>query len=244
MENIYDKRSVFTTLMAVSFLFGLVFFITNHFDFCIKALETNNLNISNVAYILIHIITTILMPIVFLAHIRIEFGRIRIAKALFIILGILHIATLGWTISFLTSNPSIDLLSNAKTAAFQSDASKAFVYNYVTWDTYNWAGSIFALIYGALCIITGIILDDNRVKVRIAVIVMFLSRIIFPLIHNIFFQRRILSMFWITNNYAVLISLAAFTAAIIIASMSDFSWVECVWDAVPDDPDAEDDDTM
>lgn len=241
MENTYIKRSVFTALMAVSFIFGAVFFVTNHFDFCIKAIETGHLNMSNLAYILIHFIDVLLIPAVFIVHPNFYSGRVKSAKILFIILGALHLAALSWIIYFLGNNPFADFFSAAKTSAFQSDPNYAFVYNYVTWDTYNPAGSLFTLIYGILCIFTGIDFDDNRVRVRRRIITLAALRLLFPLINNVIFQGRIYSMFWITNNYAVILSYMAFTAAIVLASLSDNVWVECVWDTPPADPDSDDD---
>lgn len=237
----YAKQSVCTLLMAVSFLFGLVYFLTNHFDFCIQALETNHMNLSNIAYILIHLIDVLLLSIMFIIPMRSEFGRIKTVKALFIVLGILHLLTLTWMVYFLGSNPSGQLLGNQYTAAFQADTDNAFVYNYVTWDTYNWAGSFFALIYGILCIITGIVFDDNRLKVRFWTVLLPVSRLFLPFIYNVLFQKRVYSMFWVANNYAVILSLLAFTAAIVLASVNDKAWVEFVWDAPPFDPDADED---
>ncbi len=240
MENIYVKRSLFTMLMGLSFLFGIVLFLTNHFDFCIKAVDTGHLNTSNLAYILIHFIDVLLLPIIFIAHARSEFGRIKTAKALFIVLGLLHIATLSWAVYFLGSNPSFDIISNAKITEFQANTDNALVYNYVTWDTYNWAGSIFAMLYGIMCIYTGINFDDNRVKVRRCVIALAASRLILPLIHNILFQQRLYSMFWITNNYSAILSYAFFTAAVVVVSFHDDTWVECIWDTPPIDPENDD----
>lgn len=240
MENVYVKRSVFTALMAVSFIFGAVFFVTNHFDFCIRAVETGHLNMSNLAYILIHFIDVLLLPIVFIVHLNFYSGRVKSAKILFIILGALHLAALSWMIYFLGSNPFADLFSSAKTSAFQSDPNHAFVYNYVTWDTYGPAGTLFTLIYGILCIFTGIDFDDNRVRVRNRIIALMAMRLLFPLINNVIFHGRFYSMFWITNNYSVILSCITFTVAIILASLNDTIWIECVWDTPPVDLDNDD----
>ena len=236
MERLYIKRSVFTALMAVSFIFGAVFFVTNHFDFCIKAIETGHLNMSNLAYILIHFVDVLLLPVIFIVHLNFYSGRVRAAKISFILLGILHLAALSWIVYFLGSNPLSGLFSASKTSAFQSDPNYAFVYNYVTWDTYNPAGSLFTLLYGILCIFTGADFDDNRVKVRRRLISLTALRLLLPLINNVIFQGRAYSMFWITNNYAVILSYIAFTAAIILASLNDSMWIECVWDTPPADP--------
>lgn len=233
MKKIYDNRSACTVMTVVSFLFGMVYFFTNHFDFCIQAIETEHLSVPNILYILIHFTDVIFLPLAFIIPMRTEFGRIKTAKVLLIALGILHILTLSWSVYYIADNSFSGLFSGAAISEYQSDS--AIVYNIVTWDTYSWAGSIFALIYGGLCIAAGIMLDDNIKIARIPVALLPAAYIILPLFNNIIFERRIFSVFWLANNYTVLLSMLFFTASIVFASFRENVWLEYVWDAPPID---------
>ncbi len=229
MNSMYTKRKLFIVLISVSLLSGVLLLATNHLDFLIAAVEYGKMNVPNIAYFFLRLISSVILPAVFIVPSLFPFGRIRSAKTVFITCGILYLLTLTWIFYFLGQNSFAELFNNAKISEFQSDAANAFVSSYVFWDTYSWAGILFTLAYGIFYIYAGLNFDDNRIRVRIFMIILLGAKIIFPLL-SCLFGLRMLSLFWITNNYAELISFAAFAAAIFVASTADNSWVEFVWD--------------
>lgn len=230
MTNTYTHRSLFTTIMTVSLISGILMLATNHLDFIISAVEYNKLNIANIAYFILRIISAVILPAIFIVPSLFPYGRMRAGKAAFIACGVLQLITLTWIFYFMAQNSFAELFNNSKIAEFQSDTNNAFVSSYVFWDTYSWQGSLFSLMYGVFCIYTGLNLDDNRIRVRRYILILFAAKLLLPILSNLFSMQQPLSMFWITNNYADLISFAAFTIAILSVSYADSTWIEFIWD--------------
>ncbi|MBO5059796.1 MAG: hypothetical protein J6C82_02620 [Clostridia bacterium] len=235
----YAQRTIFTILMIISVFLGFIFLATNNLDFIIAALNQGKFHLPNIAYALSRIVSGLLLPFIFVAPPLFRFGRIKLTKIFLIAYGVLYALTLTWIFYFLGSNSFTDLFSNQKIIEFQRTVENSFVATYVNWDTYSWAGSIFTLLYSALCIYAGISFDDNRKKVRYCVLAMLALRILLPTLYSFIAGNGVLSAFWLTNNYADIMSFTLFTAAICLASVDDFQWISLVWDQ---DVSAENDD--
>ena len=67
-------------------------------------------------------------------------------------------------------------------------------------------------------------------------------KLLFPALSNLIAGNRILSSLWILNNYGNILSLALLFTAIFIVSLSDQTWMECIWEQSPADqlPDSDD----
>lgn len=221
---------VFTTLMTISLVLGIAFFVTNNLDFIIGAITYEKASLPNIAYWLSKVVGTILIPLVFILPSVSRFERIRAVKYTFIGYGILQILTLSWVFWYFGANGFDGFFSNEAITAFQSAKENSFVASYVYWDTYSWLGNILTLLYGALCIYTGITFDDHKKKVCYLAVSVALLKILLPVISNLIFANGFLSSFWITNNYADLIGLVMFAAAMILAASCDETWISLVWD--------------
>lgn len=233
MYDLYVRRGSFCALMFAAVAFGGVFFVTNNLDFIIAAMQQGKFHIPNLAYTLSRIVGGILLPAVFIVPTMFEFWRIKLSKLFFIVYGVLHLLTLTWIFYFMAYGIG-SLFSNTDIVVFQQHISNAFVSTHVYWDTYEWQGSLFTLLYGLLCIYTGICFDDNRKKVRLCVILVVLLRFLFPAINNLLTGGTIYSVFWLTNNYADLLSVLFYCGGIILASVNDPTWIELIWDETVD----------
>ncbi len=229
MYDLYVRRGSFCALMFAAVAFGVVFFVTNNLDFIVAATEQGKFHIPNIAYALSRMVSGIILPAVFVAPTMFEFWRIKLSKIFFIVYGVLQLLTLTWIFYFLSDGIG-SLFSNTDISVFQQHVSNAFVSVHVYWDTYAWQGSLFTLLYGLLCIYTGLCFDDNRKKVRLLVILVVLLRFLFPAISNLLTGSAVYSVFWLTNNYADLLSAIFYCAAIILASVNDATWIEFIWD--------------
>lgn len=223
IQNFYTIHRIFIALMVVSLISGFVFLATNTLDFIIEALNQSKFTFSNAAYSFSKIVGGIMLPLIFIVPSQHELGRIKPARFILIVYGVLHIITLTWILAFFMEGAT-DMVE------FQSSTDNSYVASYVLWDTYSWAGSIYSFLYGILCIYTGISIDDNKKKVCTCVLLMLLFRILAPIITNLVTGNGILSAFWITNNYADILSLLAFTIAMYVASSYDITWVNLIWD--------------
>lgn len=228
MGNLYTKRWYFYTLMVVSLAFGIVFFTSNNLDFIIAATEIDKFHFQNIAYAITRSVGGIVLPLVFIAPSVTQFSKIKSAKAVFIIYGILYFLMITWIVPFLANGYNIFKYDDLH--AFQSTFTNAYISSYVLWDTYTLIGVVYSIIYGSLCIYTGICFDDNRKKVRICVILLLVLKVALPMISNLAYGKELLSHYWIDNNYSDLISFLAFTIAICMASASDITWIDFVWD--------------
>lgn len=222
IKNFYTIHRIFISFMLLSVIVGFVFLFTNNLDFVIEALNQEKYNFSNAAYSVSKVIIGILVPLTYIIPAQTEMGRIRGARILFIIYGVLHIVTLSWILPFLDSGAK-DMV------AFQASPENLYVASYVLWDTYSWAGSIYSLIYGLLAIVIGFSIDDNKKKVCILMLMLPVMRLFLPIITNLATGNGILSVRWITNNYADIISLASITFAFFMASLHDISWINLIW---------------
>ncbi len=229
-QNPFVIRRIFRTLMVISLILGLGFFVTNNLDFIINAITYGKATIPNVAYWFSKIIGTILIPLVFLLPSFERFDRIRMVKYTFVSYGIFQILTLSWIFWYIGMNGFGGLLSNNAIVAFQSAKENAFVASYVYWDTYSWVGNIMTLLYGALCIYTGLEFDNHKKKVCCLASSIALIKVLLPIILNIVTQNGFISSFWITNNYSDAITLVLFAIAMIVAQTDDESWIYHVWD--------------
>ena len=134
-----------------------------------------------------------------------------------------------------------DFLSEETITFFQMDITNAFVTAQVFWDTYAHISIFLTLILSGLFIALGITFDDNRLIVRWLYIGMLLYKIATPIIYNLIVNQVFPSSFWISNNFAEFVSMAAFAVGIYIASMDDDTWSASIWDeelfskATPDD---------
>ena len=239
MDYLKMKRNLITTLMIVSLLFGILMLVTNHLDFIIAAVEYGKMNVPNIAYSLLRLISLIIIPGIFIVPSFFPYGRIRLGKVGFIAVGILYILTNAWIFYFLGNNSFSELFGNAAITDFQS--KNAFVSSYIFWDRYSWISFLYTIALGAAYIYLGISLDDNRVKVRYIMLAIFAAKIILPVISNLFLGTHVLSMFWITNNYAEIVSGCAMTLAFAVASFDDNSWIDFVWDQTVNTNDDDDD---
>lgn len=219
IKNLYTIHLLFLVLMSVAAVSGFVFMFTNNIDFIIEALNQGKFNLSNVSYCISKVIVGILIPLTFIIPSQTGMGRIRAAKLLFIIYGALHIVTLSWIIPYLFSGAG-DM------TAFQENT---YIASCVLWDTYSLAGAVYSLIFGILSIFVGISVDDNKKKVCYMTLLLPVVRVLLPLITNLITGNGILSVLWITNNYADIIALVAITVAFFIASIHDATWIGLIW---------------
>lgn len=222
IKNFYTIHRVFISLMLAAVLSGFVFLFTNNLDFVIEALNQEKYNFSNAAYSISKVIIGILIPLTYIIPSQTEMGRIKASKLLFIIYGALHIIMLSWVIPFISSGAK-DMVS------FQSSIENSYVASYVLWDTYSLPGAIYSLIFGLLSIYIGISIDDNKKKVCILMLLLPIIRLLLPIITNLVTGNGIISVLWITNNYADIISLAAITIAFFTASIHDATWISLIW---------------
>lgn len=219
IKNFYTIHLLFLVLMSVAAVSGFVFMFTNNIDFIIEALNQGKFNFSNASYSISKVIIGILIPLTFIIPSQTQMGRIHGAKLLFIIYGVLHILTLSWFIPYLISGAG-DM------TAFQE---KTYIASYVLWDTYSVTGAIYSLIFGILSIWVGISIDDNKKKVCYMMLLLPVTRLLLPLITNLITGNGTLSVLWITNNYADIVSLLAITVAFFIASIHDATWINLIW---------------
>ncbi len=222
IKNFYAVHRTFIALMLLATIVGFAFMFTNNLDFIVEALNQEKYHFSNMAYSVSKIIIGILIPLTFLIPSQTEMGRIKSARLLFIIYGIMHIVTLSWIIPFVNSGAE-DIVE------FQSSLDNSYVASLILWDTYSLAGSIFTGIYGLLSIIIGFSIDDNKKNVCTLVLLLPLLRLLAPIITNLVTGNGILSVLWITNNYADILVLAAITLAFFIASTHDATWISLIW---------------
>ena len=228
-KNVYGVHRLFIRLMTICLLFGIVFFITNNLDFIINAITYEKSSLSNLAYWFSKFIGTMIIPIVFLIPSGI-FERIKAIKYTFIVYGALHILTLSWIFPYFATHGINGFFSNESIIAFQSATENSFVSSHVFWDTYSWAGNIFSVLYGIFCIYVGLNFDDHKKKVCDLCMALFAAKLFIPIILNLFSANGFLSAFWITNNYADIICLGIFAAAIFVAATFDSSWISLIWD--------------
>lgn len=236
IQNTFTIHRVFRTLMVISLVLGLGFFVTNNLDFIINAITYGKATLPNVAYWLSKIVGTILIPLVFLLPSFERFERIRMVKYTFVSYGALQILTLSWIFWYLGANGFSGILSNDAITAFQSAKENSFVATYVYWDTYSWLGNIVTLLYAALCIYTGLEFDNHKKKVCGLAVSIALSRILLPIVLNLISGNGFLSSFWITNNYSDAITLCLFAASMIVAQAQDETWIYHIWDQVVERP--------
>lgn len=231
MRQTYQKKFFVTIFMIGSLLAGALFFLSNHVDFIIAAFENTKYNVPNVCYAIIRLFTSIILPTTFIAPSLFQYSRVRITKVVFWILGILHLLTLTWIVYFFAAGYNFtDFTSNTNITLFQVDISNAFVTAQVFWDTYSHIATLFTLILSGLYIALGIMFDDNRIIVRWLYIGLVLYKILTPILYNLIANQVFPSSFWISNNFAEFISMAAFAVAIYIASMDDETWMATIWD--------------
>lgn len=225
-KNLESIHRLFTIMMLAAFAFGVMFFVTNNLDFLINSITFKKASFPNIMYWLTKN-SSLILPIVFLAPSFAQFERIKAAKYSFITYGILHILSLSWIFMYIGANGTEGLFSNEAITQFQYNN---LVYSYVYWDTYSWTGSIFAILYGAFCIYTGLNFDDDKTKVCNLTIAAVALRVVLPVLSNIFSGNGFLSNFWITNNCIDILSSVIFTMAIYYASAYDASWISLIWD--------------
>lgn len=236
-QNLFMINRVFKTLMVISLVTGLGFFVTNNLDFIINAITYEKATLPNIAYWLSKIVGTIFIPLVFLLPSFERFERIRMVKYTFVSYGVLHLLTLSWIFWYISANGAGNLFSNDAIIAFQSTKELPFVASLVYWDTYSWSGNIMTLVYAALCIYTGLEFYNHKRKVCILTTLVALFKVLVPVILNLTSGNGFLSSFWIANNYADAISLVLFAAAMLVAQSQDESWIYHVWDQEIEQPD-------
>lgn len=234
MDSTYTKRLSYFSLVILSFIMGFFFFLKNYLDIMIGMCNTGNFNISNIAFFVLRIIESLIIPAIFLVPWNIEFGRIKMSRLCFILYGAFQLLTLSWIVSFLCSD-HIGFSTQAITL-FQSEKTSEIFSNLYMWDTYGWISVPFTLISGLLAIYTGISFDDDRIKVRNCLIGLFSIKLVFPIIANIINKNFPFSLTWILNNYGPVIVWFLLFSAIIIVSMSDMTWIECIWEQDALDP--------
>lgn len=237
IQNPFTIHRIFRTLMVVALISGLAFFVTNNLDFIINAITYGKATLPNIAYWLSKLVGTILIPLVFLLPSFERFERIKMVKYTFITYGVLQILTLSWVFWYIGANGSDGFFSNDAITAFQSAKENSFVASYVYWDTYSWLGNLATLLYGALCIYTGLEFDNHKKKVCALSAAVALIRIFLPVILNIVSGSELFSAFWITNNYADILTFAAFCVAMFVAQIYDETWIYHIWDQELERPD-------
>lgn len=220
IKNFYTISRIFFALMLASLLAGFIFMFSNNLDFIIEALNQGKFNVPNIAYSLLKLVIGIFLPCAFLVPFQSDMGRINSAKIVFIVYGALYILTASWIFAYFGS----DIGDITK---FQSQ--NLYVSQLVLWDTYSAAGSIYSVLYGILCIFTGLSVDDNKKKVCALCISLPVVRLLLPIITNIICGNGILSVLWITNNYAEIISLIFFAIAFSVAASHDVTWINLIW---------------
>ena len=149
-QNPLAIHRIFNTLMVVSLIFGIGFFVTNNLDFIINAITYEKATLPNIAYWLSKVFGTIIIPLVFLLPSFERFERIRMVKYTFVTYGILQLLTLSWVFWYLGTNGLGGIFSNDAVTAFQSAKEHPFVASGVYWDTYSWIGNLMTLVFSAL----------------------------------------------------------------------------------------------
>ena len=236
-RNPFLIHRIFSTLMVISLIFGLVFFVTNNLDFIINAITYGKASLPNIAYWLSKVFGTIFIPLVFLLPSFERFERIRMVKYTFVTYGVLQILTLSWVFWYLGTKGADGLFSNDAIIAFQSAKENPFVATGVYWDTYSWTGNIMTILYSALCIYTGLEFYNHKNKVCILAIILAAFRILVPVKLSLISGTSILSSFWMTNNYADVVTIVLFAIAMVAARAEDETWIRHIWDQEIEQPD-------
>lgn len=231
MKRDYPKQFYVSGLMMISLITGIIFFVSNHLDFIIAAFENTKFNVPNVAYAIIRIFNCLILPTIFIAPSIFPYSRIRITKICYWILAILHLLTITWLIYFFASGYVFEnLFSSVAVTFFQQNISNAFVSAQVFWDTYDLISVLFTIILSGIYMAMAITFDDNRKIVRWLYISFVAFKVLVPILYNLIAYQKFLSSFWITNNFIEFLSMAAFAAALWVASSDDETWSTCIWD--------------
>lgn len=231
MRHGYTKQFFINSLMIVSLVMGIIFFITNHLDFIIAAFENTKFNVPNVCYAVLRLFSCIILPTIFIAPSLFPYSRIKITKACYWILAILYLLTTTWLVYFFMSGYVFEnLFSSIAVTFFQQNITNAFVSAQVFWDTYELISVLFTVILSGLYVAMAITFDDNRVIVRNLSIITLAFRILVPIIYNLIVNKSFCSSFWFTNNFVEFLSSVAFVAGIVVASTDDMTWASAIWD--------------
>lgn len=226
----FIKRYIFKSLITISLILGIVFFYVNHIDFISSAIEFGKMNLSNIGYALLRIVGCIIIPALLIIPSMFEYARIKLTRISFIVYGACHLLTISWIAYFLFKQPIGELFNPDSVTRFL--VGGGYVYQLTFWDTYGLISVLFSIIYGVAAIYTGIYFDKDKDAVKWIVVLLLAIRLVLPLLNNIFFQGRVYSLFWITNNYLELASQLCFTLAIFFAASENASWIEFVWDQI------------
>jgi len=229
-KNLYTIHKIFTALMFAAFAMGAIFFVSNNLDFLIYAITFGKATFPNVMYWLSKCVGTMLIPLAFLLPSIPHFERIKLIKASFIFYGLIHILSVSWVFYYAYLNGFDGLLSNDAVTVFQGSAAHPFIHSFIYWGSFSWPANIASILFGLLCIYTGFNFDDTKKKVCILVILITALRVLIPAVFVIMSRSSNILTFWITNNYADIASFVAISAALLLASKLDSTWVSLIWD--------------
>ncbi|MDD6214447.1 MAG: hypothetical protein PUB42_04620 [Firmicutes bacterium] len=230
MDSTYTKRLTYISLAILSLLIGFVFYFTQHLDYLIDMCALGNMRFSYICYCAVRIIESLLIPAVFIAPWHIEFGRVKAARITFIAYGIFQLLSLAWIFPLVFNHSAGALFSKSQIEDFLFYSDNLYPPCVLTWDTYGCGSWIYTIISAVLSIYIGKNFDDDRVKVRLLILSLFGIKLMFPAFSNLIAGKQILSSLWIVNNYGNILSFALLFTAIFIVSLSDQTWMECIWD--------------
>ncbi len=246
MFSPYLKRILIDICLVFSFVLGALFFNKSFIDFLISLFHFGGgkVNPSSLAYC-IHRFLVVFLPLIMLTTKTPLMNKNKLIRTvLYIIAGCYFIAN-TWIFFYMINNPISDLFISsipvwfvkgdfkevvdaATRSCYLFQYNNAFVFNYLTWDSYDLFGVLFSLLQGFLYVnLARNIHHHKDIVLRNYLIIIILSAVL-PELYGLLVKGR-----WLfTNSWGQRNMMLIFSSVFVFISMKLASSARVFWNDI------------
>ena len=252
MFSPYLKRILIDICFASALILCILFCKISFVDFLISLFHfQDKVNISSLVYC-IHRILLVLLPLILLSRSN-KFPKIIVLKYIFIAMGICYLLGNTWIFFFLSEHSFSELINASVPNLFASETIRArtadalsicynfqyqdaYVFNYLTWNSYDLFGVLFSTIQGILYIQLGIKLHSSKRYVLNKFILITVLSLVIPLFYTFVIQANFptlqnfeLLSDWSERNVLLIFSSSLIIIALRLAATSRSFWSDVMY---------------
>lgn len=241
MKVFADKQKTYSVLMGASVVFGLLYILTSHMNYMMNMIEYRAISLTNVIYAFFRF-ECLILPVVFCLKRNVLFPKILLEKVFLIAFAVSALSGVMWVFQYLNYYTLRDLFNRDMMYVWQAYMTNYIAANRLVWGTTAFGGVILSFILSVMYFCTALLMHRNRRIVSVCFAVIFLFRLIMPIVSIAVGGETEIYLEWFKNNTLWLLSSLCMTMGIQIAARNDEMWIENIWGEKLDEFDEEDED--
>lgn len=228
MKVFADKQKVYSVLMRASVVFGVLYILISHMNYLMNMIEYRAIFLTNIVYAFFRL-ECLALPLVFCLRRNTLFQKILMEKVFLAAFAASALSGVMWVFKYLNYYTLRELFNRDMMYVWQATMTNYIAANRLMWGTTAFDGVILSFVLSIMYFVTALLMHHNRRIVAICFEVIFLFRLVAPIVCIGVGGDTEVYLEWFRNNILWLLSSLCMTAGIRIAAQNDEMWLDNIW---------------